>query len=112
LNADAIRQSGTHLKHRPSPLSHGRYLAPSDTDPSIRPNSYAEWGPPPETATTTVVVGYDRAQLGAWFGSCWQAARIDNGVGLHNEEQGRPVWVCRDRLLPWVQLWPKLRHVG
>ena len=37
LNADAIRQSGTHLKHRPSPLSHGRYLAPSDTDPSIRP---------------------------------------------------------------------------
>jgi hypothetical protein len=38
LNADAIRQSGTHLKHRPSPLSHGRYLAPSDTDPSIRPN--------------------------------------------------------------------------
>jgi hypothetical protein len=26
---------------------------------------------------------------------------IDNGVGLDNDEQGRPVWVCRDRLTPW-----------
>jgi len=75
-------------------------------------NSYAEWGPPPETAGTTVVIGYDRARLEQWFGSVEQAARIDNGVGLDNEEQGTPVWVCRDRLAPWAQLWPQLRRLG
>ena len=75
-------------------------------------NSYAEWGPPPETAATTIVIGYERARLEQWFGSVEEAARIDNGVGLDNDEQGTPVWICRDRLAPWAQLWPQLRHLG
>jgi hypothetical protein len=74
-------------------------------------NSYAEWGPPPETAATTII-GYDRAQLEHWFAACKEAVRIDNGVGLDNDEQGTPVWVCRDRITPWAQLWPQLRHLG
>lgn len=75
-------------------------------------NSYAEWGPPPETAATTIVIGYERDQLQRWFGSVELGARIDNRVGLDNAEQGTPVWVCRDRLAPWAQLWPQLRHIG
>ena len=75
-------------------------------------NSYAEWGPPPETTTTTIVIGYDRSRLEQWFGSVEEAARIDNGIGLDNDEQGTPVWICRDRLAPWAQLWPQLRHLG
>jgi hypothetical protein len=75
-------------------------------------NSYADWGPPPESATTTIVVGFDGQPIERWFGSCVEAARIDNGVGLDNEEQGTPVRVCRDRRAPWVQIWPHLRHVG
>ncbi|HXV92795.1 MAG TPA: glycosyltransferase family 39 protein [Pseudonocardia sp.] len=75
-------------------------------------NSYGTWGPPPEGATTVIVVGYPEGRVRAWFGRVDLAARIDNGVGLDDEEQGAPVWVARDRLAPWSQLWPQLVHLG
>lgn len=75
-------------------------------------NSYAHWGPPPQGAGPTIVAGYERDQLQEWFGSVQLAARVDNGVGLDNDEQGAPVWVCRDELVSWAQLWPSLRRLG
>jgi hypothetical protein len=75
-------------------------------------NSYADWGPPPETAATVIVVGYGRAELARWCGRVELAARGDNGLGVDNDEQGTPVWTCRDRLASWVELWPDLRRVG
>jgi hypothetical protein len=75
-------------------------------------NAYWDWGPPPDDATTLIVVGLEQEQLSRWFGQVELAARIDNGVGLDNDEQGRPVWLVRERLVPWVQLWPQLRRVG
>ena len=29
-----------------------------------------------------------------------------------NTEQGRPIWVARDRRAPWTQLWPQLRRLS
>jgi Dolichyl-phosphate-mannose-protein mannosyltransferase len=75
-------------------------------------NSYWTWGPPPETAGTVISVGIPEQQLRRWFGSVTQAARIDNGVGLDNDEQGSPVWVATDRRLSWAELWPQLRRLG
>ena len=75
-------------------------------------NAYWAWGPPPEDATTLIVVGVDEAQLRRWFGRVELAARIDNGVGLDNDEQGEPVWLASERRLPWSQLWPQLREIG
>lgn len=75
-------------------------------------NAYWAWGPPPEQASTVIVVGFDEPRLRQWFGQVELAARIDNGVGLDNDEQGTPVWLARDRLAPWAQLWPQLRRVG
>ncbi len=75
-------------------------------------NSYADWGTPAPDADTAVVVGYDRAVLAGWFADVEPAARIDNGVGLDNDEQGGTVWVCRTPLRPWSALWPEIRHVG
>ncbi|GAA5137000.1 glycosyltransferase family 39 protein [Pseudonocardia adelaidensis] len=75
-------------------------------------NAYWAWGPPPDEADTVIVVGLDEAQLRRWFGAVELAARIDNGLGLDNDEQGEPVWLVRERRLPWSQLWPQLRHVG
>jgi Dolichyl-phosphate-mannose-protein mannosyltransferase len=75
-------------------------------------NSYWGWGPPPEDASTLIVVGVDEARLRQWFGRVELAARIDNGLGLDNDEQGRPVWLVRERRLPWSQLWPQLRHIA
>jgi hypothetical protein len=75
-------------------------------------NSYAEWGPPPESATVAIVIGYDQSRLRTWFGSVEEAARIDNGLDLDNDEQDTPIWLCRDRRAPWSQIWPGVRHLG
>ncbi len=75
-------------------------------------NAYWSWGPPPENTASTIVVGYSEPELRAWFGDVTQAARIDNGVGLANEEQDTPVWVARQRLVSWFELWPQLRRLG
>ncbi|MBB6379037.1 hypothetical protein BKA01_006297 [Pseudonocardia eucalypti] len=89
-----------------------------DRDPSALPpaysghNAYYSWGPPPESARTVVAVGVDETRLREWFGSVRPAGRVDNGIGLDNEEQGRPIWLCRDRRVPWAVIWPALRRVG
>ncbi|MDQ3503230.1 MAG: glycosyltransferase family 39 protein [Actinomycetota bacterium] len=75
-------------------------------------NGYADWGPPAERDLPVVAVGLRREQLDRWFGRCQLAARIDNGVGVDNEEQGRPVHVCRERRAEWADLWPQIRRLG
>jgi hypothetical protein len=40
------------------------------------------------------------------------AGRIDNGVGLDNEQQGKPVWGCHGQRSPWPVLWPELKHLS
>jgi 4-amino-4-deoxy-L-arabinose transferase-like glycosyltransferase len=75
-------------------------------------NAYGSWGPPPEDVGTVLVVGHAQERLARWFGRVELAARVDNGVGLDNEEQGAPVWVATDRLVPWSEIWPELRRLG
>ena len=75
-------------------------------------NSYADWGPPPETATTVVAVGYDEATLRRWFGVVRVVGRVDNAVGLPNDERGRPVAVATARRDSWARLWPQLRRLA
>jgi hypothetical protein len=75
-------------------------------------NAYWEWGPPPEEAGTLIVVGLEEVRLRQWFGAVERSAHIDNGVGVDNDEQGEPVWLVRERRVPWSQLWPQLREVG
>ncbi|GAA1869726.1 glycosyltransferase family 39 protein [Pseudonocardia ailaonensis] len=74
-------------------------------------NSLGYWGPPPESARQAVVIGFTPAQLERWFTGCTPAARIDNGVGLKNQEQGRVVSVCTPRG-SWAELWPQIIYVG
>ena len=75
-------------------------------------NAYWGWGPPPEEAGTLIVVGLDEEWLRRSFGSVEVAARVDNGLGVGNDEQDEPVWLVRDRRVPWSQLWPQLRDIG
>jgi hypothetical protein len=75
-------------------------------------NAYWSWGPPPDDATSVIVVGYAEQDVRAWFGEVTRAATIDNGVRLDNEEQGAPVWVAREPRAPWAELWPRLRRLA
>lgn len=72
--------------------------------------SFADWGPPPETATGPVLVV---RQAGdpvppSHFTGCRTVARNDNGVGVDNEEQGALVSLCARPARPWPVLWPEL----
>ena len=75
-------------------------------------NSFHALGPPPKDTTGAVVVGYDRGHLERWFESVRQVGRVDNGVGLDNDEQGAVVWMCRGPRESWDGLWPQLRMLG
>jgi hypothetical protein len=69
-------------------------------------------GAPPEHIATLIVVGLPERQVREWFGDVELAARIDNGVGLDNDEQNAPVWIARDRRASWDVLWPQLVRLG
>jgi hypothetical protein len=58
-----------------------------------------------------LVVGYQLNAVRDLFGSCDVVARLDNAVGVDNEEQGAPVAICRDPRRPWSAGWPRFRHL-
>jgi hypothetical protein len=74
-------------------------------------NAYGDWGPPPDGGAPIIVVGLDPDVLAARLRDCSAAARIDDRVGVDNEEQGEPVMVCRGPRRPWSRQWPLLRHL-
>ncbi|MCX5202357.1 glycosyltransferase family 39 protein [Streptomyces sp. NBC_00237] len=75
--------------------------------------SFADWGPPPDSATGRVVLVRQRGSGGGasrFFRGCQDVGRVDNGAGVENEEQGTAVVVCAGTVSRWSELWPRLRH--
>jgi hypothetical protein len=75
-------------------------------------NSFWWWGPPPEPRGATIAVGFDPAYLRPYFGNIELAGRLRNGFGVQDDEEGQPVWICRDARQAWAEIWPSLRHYG
>jgi hypothetical protein len=74
-------------------------------------NGFGDWGPPPATTTGPVVlVGY--ASAPDWAQGCREAARVDNGVGVDDEEQGHAVLVCSGPRGSWASVWDEVRHLS
>jgi hypothetical protein len=74
-------------------------------------NGLADLPAPPAAATTAIVLG--REQLArSLFEDCIPAGRLDNGVGVDNEEQGQPLLICRRPIGGWDAAWPAMRHRG
>ena len=75
-------------------------------------NAFWRFGRPPDGAGPVILVGYrDPQAVARSFEGCRLVARIDNGVDLDNEEQGRAIWTCAKTVEPWSRLWPRLRHL-
>ena len=72
--------------------------------------TYWYWGHPSGRSAETIVVGYDQSHLQKWFGDVELAATFHSPDGIHNEEDGVSIWVCRDQLADWDQIWPEVRH--
>ncbi|GAA0562621.1 glycosyltransferase family 39 protein [Actinomadura livida] len=79
-------------------------------------NGYWHFGRPQETRGPAVVVGPETTAGAAYLRRFWTdvrpVGRIDNGVGLDNQEQGKPVWICRGQRAPWAELWPRLKTLS
>jgi len=71
--------------------------------------TYYYWAPAHMTPSTVIVVGYPRQYLATFFGDIQQAGTITNSYNLHNEEFGKPIWICRSPLLPLDQAWRRLK---
>jgi hypothetical protein len=74
-------------------------------------NAFWYWGPPPASATSAVVVGYTRGQLG-FCGTVRLAGILDNHQNVSDDEQGAQVWVCAQLKQSWRAIWPSQRHFG
>jgi 4-amino-4-deoxy-L-arabinose transferase-like glycosyltransferase len=87
-------------------------FGPADGLPQVYSgqNQLYRYGPPPGSTDLVILVGmYD---VPTAFTRCTQQRTLDNGVGIDNEEQGRPVSLCRGLRQPWTVLWPRFQHYG
>jgi len=66
---------------------------------------------PPSSTAVAVVVGRGALLVASANATCTTVGRLDNGVGVANEEQGQPISVCRDARRPWDVVWPQFRHL-
>ncbi len=73
-------------------------------------NELSHRDPPPASATVAIIVTDAPRRYATLFATCEEKARVDNGVGLENEEQNLPILLCRSPVSPWRDLWPRLRH--
>jgi len=64
--------------------------------------------PPPETL---IVVGFAQETVDSLFEQCALAGTITNPYGVENDLRDPPnIFVCRNPLLPWDELWEQLKR--
>jgi hypothetical protein len=75
-------------------------------------NAFWLWGPPPPRTTTVVAVGLPPGLLARMFRSVAPAGRLDNGLGISDDEQHVRLWIASGPAESWSRLWPQLRRYG
>jgi hypothetical protein len=75
-------------------------------------NAYWLWGPPPPGATTVVAIGIQPALLRRLFRTVVPEGRLDNDVGVNNDEQHIHLWICSGLTQSWSHAWPALQRYG
>jgi 4-amino-4-deoxy-L-arabinose transferase-like glycosyltransferase len=72
-------------------------------------NNFWLWGPPPASGTSAIAVNLDPAMLRTQFTSVRQVATFSNGLGVDDDEQGVPVYLCTGLRSSWAHAWPAFR---
>jgi hypothetical protein len=74
--------------------------------------SFADWEPPADSQDGPVLLVEQgrNEQHESHFTDCRQVGKVDNGVGVDNEEQGAAIVLCSGTAKPWSSLWPDLRR--
>jgi 4-amino-4-deoxy-L-arabinose transferase-like glycosyltransferase len=74
--------------------------------------SYWLWGPGQDSPQTVIAIGLPRDYLESEFGSVQPAGTIDMPYGIHNEEYGKPIFICTDPKVSLAAWWPSDQHYG
>jgi 4-amino-4-deoxy-L-arabinose transferase-like glycosyltransferase len=74
--------------------------------------SFADWDPPADSQDGAVLLVEQgrNEEHESHFSGCQQVGKVDNGVGVDNEEQGAAIVLCSGTTKPWSSLWPDLRR--
>jgi 4-amino-4-deoxy-L-arabinose transferase-like glycosyltransferase len=75
-------------------------------------NGYWYWGPPLDTATKAIAIGFSADELSRFCADSTLKTRLDNRRRIENDEQDAPVWFCSRLRGPWSTLWPHMREIG
>jgi 4-amino-4-deoxy-L-arabinose transferase-like glycosyltransferase len=76
-------------------------------------NSFADWGPPPDSLDVVMLVGHwDPLRHAEDLGSCRRAATIRNTAGIRNQEWEAGVWICTQPRTPWSEIWDDIAFYG
>ncbi len=73
-------------------------------------NSYHAWGPPPDSTTTVIALGFSEEYLRHFFAEVEVVATTTNPYGAENEEYGATVWLCRRPFEPLSRDWADRYH--
>jgi hypothetical protein len=73
-------------------------------------NNFWLWGPPPASGTSAIAVNLDPALLRSQFTSVRRVATFSNGLGVDDDEQGVPVYLCTGLRSSWTLAWPAFRE--
>ena len=73
-------------------------------------DGYWFWGPPPNSATRVLAVGFTDSEMRTWCRDPRRIGRLDNGLGIDNDEQRAPIWSCTSLTGSWDTLWPSMRR--
>jgi 4-amino-4-deoxy-L-arabinose transferase-like glycosyltransferase len=78
--------------------------------PVVSPHlTYYYWAPARMSPDVVIAVGYPRQELDPLFVDVSQVGTISNADGVRNQEEGKPIFVCRSPRRPLWQAWPSLR---
>lgn len=87
-------------------------LAPDLPQPASGHNSYSDWGPPAHDPREVIAVGFeDGAWLRESFRRVERIGTVETPHGVHNLEDGRPIWLATGPRASWPELWPRFRSV-
>lgn len=68
------------------------------------------WAPARMAPTTLIIVGYPADYLRSFFSDLQQVGTVTNGLGIHNEEWGKAIWLVHPQR-PLSQIWPQLKSL-
>jgi len=72
-------------------------------------NTYWHWGPPPETTTAAIMVGFSRETAEFLFDEVEQAGFYDCDYCMKWRDEA-PIWIGRGLRIPFSEAWPEFRH--